>query len=248
MNRTTMLLIAAAATGSLALSSRLPAQARVISVSWSPTTPPATIAYGAAKVALNPQQGEWNAVILFRSSTAVPWRETYYNFQTAPWVGGKTMIIGMKAGPSTTLPAVQVRRQSNAVFLEHPVGMLGEPTTTAVANAAPQRSFAATMGNFEALTVTAIWSGLDSIANGIPSVRDMSLNEMTTPPAPTLIAHVESGQTVFLDGGRRLVVVADRLVLMSGTQYQRSWPAATSWILRTADQRISVLEKVGYIK
>jgi hypothetical protein len=247
MNRTTLILIASAATGSLAFSSRLPAQARAISVSWSATVPPAIINYGGVKVALDPPQGEWNAVLFVRSSAVAPWVQTYYHFQTT-LIMGKSFVVGMKAGPSSTLPAVQVRKQNKAVFLETAVGMLGAPTATAVANAAPQGGFTIAMGNFETPTLTAIWSGLDSVAKTIPSLRDLGLNEMTTPPAPTLIAHVESGQTVLLDGGRRLVVVGGRLVLMSGTQYQNSWPAATSWILKTADQRISVLERVGYMK
>ena len=248
MNRTTLILIATATTGSLALSSRLPAQARLVSVSWSATVLPAIINYGGVKVALNPPQGEWNAVVFARASTAVPWNQTYYNIQTAPWVGGNTMLIGMKAGPSTALPAVQLRMQSKAVFLEHPVGMVGTPTATAVANAARQGGFTVAMGNFETASLMAIWSGLDSVVKSVPSLRDLSLNERPAETTPTMIAHVESGQTVLLDGGRRLVVAADRLVLMSGSQYQRSWPAATSWVLRTADQRISVLERVGYIK
>jgi hypothetical protein len=248
MNRTTLILIASAATGSLALSSRLPAQARAISVSWSTTVPPAIINYGAVKVALNPPQGEWNAVLFVRSSAGAPWVQTYYNIQTAPWAGGKTMIIGMKAGPSATLPAVQLRIQNKAAYLEHGVGMLGTPTTTAVANTAPQGGFTLALGNFETPTLTAIWSGLDSVVKTVPSLRDLSLNERPAETTPTMIAHVESGQTVLLDGGRRLVVVGGRLVLMSGTQYQNSWPAATSWVLKTADQRISVLERVGYMK
>jgi hypothetical protein len=105
------------------------------------------------------------------------------------------------------------------------------------------------MGNFESTTV-AVLSGLDSIVKSTPSLRELgqAVSETNTRTAPITMTQVASGQAVFLDGGRRLTVIADRLVLMSGTQNQRSWPAATTWLLKTGDQLISVLERIGYTK
>ena len=159
------------------------------------------------------------------------------------------MWVASKVGPTSTLATDVQIRKSNVVFLESPLGVITAPATaTPVASVTQRGGSTVAMGNFEGAQVTGIWSGLDSVVKAIPSLRDLSLNEIGPSPASTKMARLEAGQAVFLDGGRRLVVTADRLVLMSGTQSQRSWPVTTSWVMKTGDQLISVMEKVGFAK
>ena len=250
MNRTTLILIATAATSPLAAFHPLAAQARSTPVTWSALEPvPTTVSSGVVKVALSPGQADWNALIFSRKSPATPWQQTYYQIKSMTFPGGGTLWITSKVGPTSTL-ATDVRiRKSKVLFLEYPLGVITAPATaTPVASVTQRGGSTVAMGNFEGAEITGIWSGLDSVVKTIPSLRDLSLNEISTSSASTQTARLDAGQAVFLDGGRRLVVVADRLVLMSGTQFQRSWPVATSWVMKTGDQLISVLEKVGYAK
>jgi hypothetical protein len=258
MNRTTLILIATAATTPLAAFHPLAAQARSTAVTWSALEPvPTTVSSGVVKVALNPGVSDWNAVIFSRKSPATPWQQTYYQMKSITFSGGGTLWITSKVGPTSTL-ATDVRiRKSKVLFLEYPLGVITAPPTATPVASVTQRGGSTValgnfesvaMGNFEGAQVTGIWSGLDSVVKTNPSLRDLSLNEISASPASTKMARLEAGQAVFLDGGRRLVVVADRLVLMSGTQSQRSWPVASSWVMKTGDQLISVLEKVGYAK
>ena len=121
------------------------------------------------------------------------------------------------------------------------------PQATTVASVVRPAGSLVTMGNFESSVTAGIISGLDSIVKSVPSLRDLGagINEMNKSGSSTAMARLEPGQALLLDGGRRLVLVGDRLALMSGTQIERSWPAARSWVFRTGGQLISVLEHVG---
>lgn len=248
MNATTLLFGAVAAVGSMATPSVLAAQLRATNpIVWTTVSgPPPAVTSGLVRVALNPPQSDWNAVTLFRSTASTPWQAKYYAVKnlTVGWVPPVP-------GPTAALPAdARVRMQNSAVLVESRVGVLMPPPTTTVASVTQEGGSAVSMGNFESSTMAAILSALDSIVKSTPSLRELgsAVSEANTRTAPITMTRLSSGQTVLLDGGRRLVVIADRLVLMSGTQNQRSWPALTTWIMKTGDQSVSVLERIGFTK
>ena len=257
MNATALIFGAVAAVAPIAKPYPLAAQARtttpVIPINtvawWQPSTFPTVVTSGLVKVAVNPPQSEWNAAALWRASTATPWQLSYYALHTIK-LGTVPFMTLKKPGPTTTLAAdARVRIHGDAVLVESPVGIMTPPPTTTVASVTQQSGSAVSMGNFES-TIVSVLSGLDSIVNSIPSLRELgrAVSETNTRTVPVTEAQLASGQVVFLDGGRRLVIIADRLVLMTGTQNQRTWPAATTWLLKTGDQFISVLERIGYTK
>lgn len=258
MNATALILGAIAAVAPIARPYTLLAQVRattpVIPTNpvawWQPTTYPTLVTSGVVKVALDPPQGQWNALSLSRASTATPWQLSYYALKSIG-VGTVTFMTLKTPGPTSTLAAdARVRIHGSAALIESPVGIMTPPPTTTVASVKQPSGSEVSMGNFESTTTAAILSGLDSIVNNTPSLREIgrAVLETNTRAVPITEAKLASGQVVFLNGGRRLVIIADRLVLMTGTQNQRSWPAATTWLLKTGDQFISVLERVGYTK
>lgn len=249
MNATALLFGAIAGIAPIAKPYTLAAQVRTANpVVWStPSTLPATVMSGLIEVALSPAQSTWNAVTLSRASTATPWQVTYYAIKTLQ-AGPIKLGEQKQPGPSSALAAdARVRTQTNAVLVESPVGIMTPPPTTTVASVTQQSGSMVSMGNFESSTTAAILSGLDSIVTSTPSLRELGkpISERNTRTTPSTMTQLAGGQTVFLDGARRLTVIADRLVLMSGTQNQRSWPAATTWVMKTGDQFISVLERIG---
>lgn len=251
MNSTTLIFGAIVAVAPMAKPYTLAAQVRTTNpVVWTVPSPlPTTVISGLVEVALNPAQSQWNALSLSRASTATPWQLTYYAIKTlkaGPFTLGETK----QQGPTSTLAAdARVRIHVNAVLVESPLGIMSPPPSTTVASVTQQGGSVVSMGNFEA-GAAAILSGLDSIVKNTPSLRELGERVSETNPrtAAIFLTHLASGQTVFLDGGRRLVISADRLVLMNGAQYQRSWPAATTWVMKTGDQFISVLERIGFTK
>jgi len=251
MNRTTLLLVATTTAASLLNSHTLGAQARTNPIVWSVATAPTTISSGLVKVALVPNQAEWNAVAAHRAAPTSPWQLSYYQVAGIQLPMGKTFEITKKAGPTSLLPAdARVRMQSTAVFVESPLGFVAaQPTATTVASIT-QQGGSVMMGNFESAQIASVLSALDSIVSSTPTLRELqrSVSETNTRATPTSMAHLGSGQTLFLDGSRRLVVVTDRLALVNGSQTQRSWPAATAWVMKTGDQFVSVLERIGYTK
>jgi hypothetical protein len=217
-------------------------------VQWSApmVAPPAVTSGFLSFYLISAYPGQkWNGGVIGRISADKPWTMYYVAIAGWPYNMAVNASTPVHLAADVTVRMLHHSSDDVDVLVESPVGNL--PATIAVV---PSGGAPGTFAVAGSPNVTAAYfAALDSIVSTTPSLRDLgaraTADTKSAPQGDMRIGQVSPGAVLQLDRGVSLTSNGTKLLLHSGGELVRFWPAKSSWVALTNGQRVSVVENVG---